>query len=299
MPRLDPTSLRLFVAVVETGTIAGAAAREHIAAAAVSRRLADIEAVLGVALFERTNRGVRPTAAGQALVGLARRAIAELDQVSVQMRGFSGALRGLVRVSASLSAITQFVPADLESFVNAHPDIQVRLQEQVSTAVSQAVLENAADIGIYTSAAPERGLQTFAYRCDQLVAVVPRGHCLARRRSVSLQEVLAHPIIGLHSGSAIDQMIARAAGDAQRPVNLRVQVTGFEALCLMVSHRLGIGVLPQAVAQRNARTLDLVAIPLRDPAAQRRFSVCVRSVQSLTPAARALLEHLVESARQA
>jgi DNA-binding transcriptional LysR family regulator len=297
MPRLDPVSLRLFVAVAESGTIAAAAAREHIAAAAVSRRLAEIEAALGTALLVRTNRGVEPTAAGRALLGLARRALHELDQVGVQMRGFGSGLRGLVRVAASLSAITQFVPADLESFVAAHPDVQLHLEEKVSQVVTRTVAENSADIGISTAAVTDERLQTFPYHADRLVLVVPRGHRLAARSSTTLAEALGHPFVGLHTGSAIDTLLARAAAEAQRPLNLRIQVTSFDALCMMVGHGLGVGVLPEAVARRNAAVLDIKPVALEDAVALRRFRLCVRDLDGLPAAARLLLEHLRERAR--
>lgn len=292
MPRLDPVSLRLFVAVVEAGTIAGAAAREHIAAAAVSRRLSEIEAALGTPVLLRTNRGVEPTAAGRALLGLARRALLALDQVDVQMRGFSTGLRGLVRVSASLSAITQFVPADLEAFVAEHPDVQLHLEEQVSQAVTRAVADNTADLGIHTAAASDERVQTFPYHSDRLCLVVPRRHPLARRRATTFAAALEHPFVGLHTGSAINVQLAREAAEAGRAFNLRIQVTSFDALCMMVAHGLGVGVLPEAVARRNAAVLEIVPVPLADAAARREFRLCVRSIDALAPAARLLLEHL-------
>jgi DNA-binding transcriptional LysR family regulator len=295
MPRLDPVSLRLFVAVAESGTIAAAAAREHIAAAAVSRRLSEIESALGTALLVRTNRGVEPTAAGRALLGLARRALHELDQVGAQMRGFGSGLRGLVRVAASLSAIT---PADLESFVVAHPDVQLHLEEKISQVVTRTVAENSADIGIYTAAVTDERLQTFPYHADRLVLVVPRAHPLAARASTTLAQALCHPFVGLHTGSAIDTLLARAAAEAQRPLNLRIQVTSFDALCMMVGHGLGVGVLPEAVARRNAAVLDIAPVALEDAVAQRRFRLCVRDLDGLPAAARLLLEHLRERAAQ-
>ena len=86
--RLDPISLRLFVAAMEEGAIARAAEREHLAASAASRRLADLERQLGVALFARSNRGTEPTAAAYALLDLARGVLNELDGIATQMRGF-------------------------------------------------------------------------------------------------------------------------------------------------------------------------------------------------------------------
>ena len=106
--KLDPVSLRLFVAVMEENTIAAAAAREHLAASAVSRRLADLEDALQVALFTRSNKGTEPTAAAFALLNLARGVLNDLDGIATQMRDYGTGVRGHVRVVANISAITQF-----------------------------------------------------------------------------------------------------------------------------------------------------------------------------------------------
>jgi DNA-binding transcriptional LysR family regulator len=86
--RPDPLSLRLFVAVIEHGTIAAAAARHHIAAAAVSKRISELEAQLNTQLLMRSNKGITPTAAGVALINMARPVLADLDNIVAQMHDF-------------------------------------------------------------------------------------------------------------------------------------------------------------------------------------------------------------------
>ena len=86
--RLDPVSLKLFISVVERGTIAAAAENEHLAAAAVSKRLSELEETLGIRLLIRTNKGIRPTPAGTELSTMARRALHELDEIAVHMREY-------------------------------------------------------------------------------------------------------------------------------------------------------------------------------------------------------------------
>jgi DNA-binding transcriptional LysR family regulator len=298
MSRLDPTSLKLFVRVVEEGTIAAAAGREHIAAAAVSKRLSEIESALGTPLLKRTNKGVEPTAAGLALLALARRALHELDQIPVQMRSYTSGVRGLVRICASMSAITQFLPADIKSFLTAHPDVQVQLEETISDVVTKAVAEHSADIGVFTAAPHGQQLKTFPYHSDRLVLCTPSDHPLAARTELSFIEALDHDIVGLHTGSAINLQLGWAASLAERPFSLRIQVTSFDALCMMISCGLGIGVLPEAVARRNAATLDLRLVPLTDSWAHREFRICVRSSEALPVATRLLTKHLQESARK-
>lgn len=290
--KLDPVSLRLFVAVMEENTIAAAAAREHIAASAVSRRLADLEDALQVALFTRSNKGTEPTAAAYALLNLARGVLNDLDGIASQMRDYGAGVRGHVRVVANISAITQFLPAELQSFLEQHPQVDVRLQEQISTAIAQSVAENAADVGILNEGSYGERVTLLPYRTDELVLVVPTGHALVRRKSVRLADALPFDFVGAHPGSAINNQLTRAAAEAGLPLRLRMQVTSYDALCLMVNAGLGVGVMPRGSAALYRGTLAIRTVTLNEPWAQRRLALCVRSEESLSSVARLLVEHL-------
>ncbi|APW40798.1 LysR family transcriptional regulator [Rhodoferax koreense] len=293
--KLDPVSLRLFVAVMEDGTIAGASAREHIAPSAASRRLSELEAGLRVDLFARSNKGVTPTAAAFALLHLARGVLNDMDGIASQMRDYGAGMRGHVRVVANISAITQFLPAELQRFMAAHPQVDVRLQEQISTTVAHSVAENAADIGILNRGSYGENVVLLPYHGDELVLIVPAAHALARRKSVRLAEALANDFVGMHPGSAINNQLIRAAAEAGLPLKLRMQVTGYDALCLMVAAGLGIGVMPRASAALYAATLKIRAVTLAEPWAKRELALCVRSLESLSSVARLLVDYLSAS----
>ena len=294
--KLDPVSLRLFVAVMEENTIAGAAAREHIAPSAASRRLSELEAALRVELFTRSNKGVEPSAAAFALLHLARGVLNDMDGIATQMRDYTTGARGHVRVVANISAITQFLPGELQRFMAQHPQVDVRLQEQISTAIAHSVAENAADIGILNDGIYGERLTLLPYRTDELVLVVPTGHPLARRKSVRLTDALAFDFVGMHPGSAINNQLTRAAAEAQLPLKLRIQVTGYDALCLMVAAGLGVGVMPRGSAALYSGSLAVRTVTLAEPWAQRRLVLCVRSYESLSSVSRLLVDHLRTSA---
>ena len=294
--KLDPVSLRLFVAVMEENTIAGAAAREHIAPSAASRRLSELEAALRVELFTRSNKGVEPSAAAFALLHLARGVLNDMDGIATQMRDYTTGTRGHVRVVANISAITQFLPGELQRFMAQHPQVDVRLQEQISTAIAHSVAENAADIGILNDGIYGEKLSLLPYRTDELVLVVPTGHALARRKAVRLTDALAFDFVGMHPGSAINNQLTRAAAEAQLPLKLRIQVTGYDALCLMVAAGLGVGVMPRGSAALYSGSLAVRTVTLAEPWAQRRLVLCVRSYESLSSVSRLLVDHLRASA---
>jgi DNA-binding transcriptional LysR family regulator len=290
--RLDPVSLKLFVSVLERGSIAAAAEQGHIAPAAVSKRISELESTLRTTLLTRTNKGVQATPAGLALSNLARRLLADLDDIATQMRDWSGGTRGQVRIVANISAITQFLPQAIAAFLARYPQVDVHLQERISSAVVKAVVENEADVGIGVVAAGTGGLEVLPYVADELSLIVPRRHALARKRALALADTLDHDFVGLHTGSSINQQLAQAALDAQRTLRLRIQVTSYDALARMVEAGLGIGVMPKAVAVPLSRSLDVAVLRLTDAWAKRQLSICVRSYESLPVAARLLVESL-------
>lgn len=293
---LDPVSLKMFVAVMEEGTIADAAAREHIAASAVSRRLGELEERLRTELFARSNRGVEPTAAAFALLDRARGVLNELDDLYEQMHEYSSGVRGHVRVFANISAITQFLPRELESFLERYPLVQIHLQERISSGIAKALADGAADVGILNDGHYGERIAFLPYHEDELALVVPRGHPLARRRAVSLADALEYDFVGAHPGSFTNTLLTKAASEAGRPLRLRIQVTSYDALCAMVSAGLGVGMLPRGSARLFVDSLGIRCVTLAEPWARRRLMIGVRRLDALSPASRLLVEHLGGSA---
>lgn len=296
--RLDPLSLQLFIAVVETGSIAAASAREHLAAAAVSRRIAELEETLATPLLRRHARGVEATPAGLVLRDHARQALHLLDDLPAQLQDFATGVRGQVRVFANISAITQFLPADLASFARLHPQIHIRLEESNSHATVRAVAENAADVGVHAAFSHGDEVQSLPYRRDRLCLVLPRSHPVVQRGRVPFADVLDEAFVGLRTGSAINLLLAAEAARLGRSLRLSIQVTGFDALCLMVERGFGVGVVPEGVFRLYSAALDIGTVALEDAWAERELLLAVRDIEQLPAAARRLVEHLQDSGRR-
>lgn len=290
--RLDPVSLRLFVTVVEAGSIAAAAEREHIAAAAVSKRVAELEELLQTPLLTRSNKGVEATAAGSALRNMARAALHELENIQVSMREYASGVRGRVRVYANISNITQFLPVSIRTFLARHPDVQIQLEEKISVHMPRQVVENEADVCVFTEGVPTPGLEVFPYRSDRLVVITPEKHPLARRKAVTIADTLDYDYVGLHTGSLIIAWAMQSAAQLDRTLKIRVQVTSYDALCVMVSQELGIGLIPEAVVTPFLKSLRLRKVRLNEPWAERRFVIGVRSYEGLPAAAKLFVDHL-------
>ena len=290
--QIDLTSLQLFVAVCELGSIGRAAEREFIAASAVSKRLSDLEVTLGTQLLYRHARGVRLTPAGESLLHHARSMMFSLEKMQAELSEYADGVRGHVRMHASISAIVQFLPEDLGAFARAHPQVKIDLEEHLSAEVLRAVQEGAADIGICNGAGGTGELQTLPYRQDHLALVMPLDHPLAGAAELPFEAALDFDLVGLHTNSSIHQAIHQAATQAGRPVRLRIHVTGLDAMCRMIANGLGLGVMPLRAFELMRATDSLRAVPLTDAWAQRQLLLAARDFSTLPVTARLLVEHL-------
>jgi len=289
---LDLRTLQLFIAVVEEQTVAKAAQREHIAASAVSKRIADLEKEVKVDLFRRHRTGLEPTPAGHALLHHARMLMRNLAQLETELGDYEQGLRGSVRIFANVSALVQFLPGDLSRFLSQHPLVRIDLEEAISPLIVRAVADGVAEIGIYGGNIPAPGLTVLPYRQDRLVVMVPARHPLRKHAAVRLDAVLPYDLVGVQKGSSIDALVVRAATDLGRPVKLRIRTSGFDAVSRMVHAGLGVAIMPERVAQSYRASLKLATVPLDEPWATRHLDVCVLDIASLPPASRLLVDHL-------
>lgn len=290
--RMDLTSLQLFVAVCELGSIGRAAEREFIAASAVSKRLSELEAAVGTQLLYRHARGVDLTPAGESLLHHARSVLFSLEKMQGELSEYADGVRGHVRIHASISAIVQFLPEDLGAFTRAHGQVKIDLEEHLSAEVVRAVREGAADLGICNAATGLGELQSLPYRHDHLALIVPRGHALSGRTSIAFADTLDFDQVGLHSTSSIYLALRQAAEAADRTIKLRIHVTSLDAMCRMIDNGLGVGVMPQRAFELMHGVGALQCVPLADPWAARELRMVARDFSSLPVTARLLVEHL-------
>jgi DNA-binding transcriptional LysR family regulator len=290
---LDPTSLRLFIAVCEEGHIARAAEREAIVASAVSKRLAALEAELGVSLFQRARRGIALTAAGEALLRRARELLGGMEQLRLELQEFAGGVQGSVRVLASPSVLAEHLPDDIALFLSAQPALRVQLDERISPDIVRALHDGAADLGVLWDQAELAGLATHPWRHDRLCVAMRPDHPLARRPGLSFADTQPLINIGVAPGGMMDALLRRQTALLGRTPVQRIQVSGLDAACRIVAAGLGLAILPREAAGPHADAGRLCLVPLTDDWALRRFVVAHRPGQWLPASARLLLDHLL------
>ncbi|MDK6077172.1 LysR substrate-binding domain-containing protein [Massilia varians] len=289
--RFDLTDMRLFLSVVECGSLTQGARAMHLALASVSERIAGMEAALGAPLLERNRRGVRPTAAGEALVRHARSILGQVEQMRGELRTYATGLKGRIRLLSNTAAMAAFLPPQLCRFLAAHPDLSIDLEERPSADIVQALVDLRADLGVVADVTDMRMLQTHLVASDQLVVLVGRSHHLAGQAQVSFADILAEPIVGM-ADTALETHLAERAARLGRQLDYRIQLRNTGQVARYVEAGIGISILSRALAATIER--DLAVLTLSEAWAARQLYLCARDFSALTPHAGLLARQLLE-----
>jgi len=292
----DLTDLRLFIFVAELKSLTRAAERMHLSLAAASNRIKELEARFGMRLLYRENKGVMLSPAGETLLAHAQQFMQQLERLKSDMQEYNNGIKGHIRIFANTTAVTEFMPQVLGSFLAAHPHVNVSLEERLNHEIVRGIQEGTADIGVAAGPVQGQGLEIINFSTDRLVLATAIDHPLAEKGCVSFTETLAYPHIGLHEGSTLQHFLNQVVSDSGEHLTLRIQVRGFDAMCRMVETNVGIGILPQSAGLRHSQSMKLALVELTDPWAIRERSVITQKLDRLPAYARELVD-LIQSSR--
>lgn len=295
--QFDFVDLRLFVYIAEEKSLTRAAVRAHMSLPAASMRIKNLEQSIGSPLLDRSSQGISLRPSGEAFLHHARQVLSQVEMLRADLQEYASGIKGHVRILANTTAITEFLPDVLRSFLVSHPDVNIDLREKLSNEIVRAVSNGTTDIGIVAGTVGTDGLHVVPYHNDRLVLAVAESHPLAARDEIAFEETIEYNYIALHEGSAIHSFLNREAGELNKQLKIRIQVSSFEAVCRMIEANVGIGILPESAAKRHAKKLPIKLIRLSDVWAIRNLLICVRSLESLPYFAKELIELLVEDSR--
>ena len=294
LARFDLVSIRLAVACAQTGSLTAAARDSHLALAAASRRIRELESALGNTLFKRHARGLLPTPAGRVFVKHGLTLLQTMEQLGSELTDLQQGIARHVGLCASSAAISQFLAPLLARYAQLQPQVRVDLEEQVFEAGIAALREGRTNIAVYVEGPDTSGLDTRFFRTDELVLVLPAKHRFAAKKTpLAFSETLNEEWISLTVGAAMLQKQQQAALAAHRPLKLRMQMRSFDAVCHMVAAGLGIAVLPKGASLPIVKAMKLGWRPLADAWAQRRLLVATAAGED-DPAINALVDFLLE-----
>ncbi|MEK7362630.1 MAG: selenium metabolism-associated LysR family transcriptional regulator, partial [candidate division NC10 bacterium] len=210
---MDARQLEIFVKVAELGSFSKAAGALFLTQPTVSEHIRGLEEELGLRLLDRLGRGAAPTKAGQLLLGYARR-ILELHREARQaLDQFQGRMSGELIVAASTIPGEYVLPALIGRFKEKYPDIVISLLIGDTQRVVEWVLEGRAEVAVAGAQIDHRALEYRELMPDELVLVVSAAHPWHGKKTATLEEVRAEPLIVRERGSGSRHALERALAE--------------------------------------------------------------------------------------
>jgi DNA-binding transcriptional LysR family regulator len=299
MAELSLTGLRVLREVVARGSFTAAAKSLGYTQSAVSRQVAGLEGAAGTSLFERTARGVRLTDAGGALLRRAGTVLDEVDAAQRELEGMSRVATGRLRVGAIPTAVAALLPRAMRAFMERNPGADVSLREGSTSSQIRRLVSGSAEvavIGVLPQSEPpkDRRITLEHLIDDPLLLAVGRGHPLARRRTVNLDDLASERWIA-GSSKADDSMLGAWQWADWQP---RVELIAKEwtAKLGLVAAGLGVTLVPGLAADSVRPDVGLVRIRSERPASRAVF--LARRAKDEAPQARAFAELLHEVASE-
>jgi DNA-binding transcriptional LysR family regulator len=299
--RLKTRQLLLLVALDEEGNIHRAAEVLAMTQPAASKLLKDLEDMLGVPLFERLPRGMRPTVYGEAMVRHARTALASLHQAHDEVQELKAGHFGQVTVGAITTPGIMLLPQAIARVKQAHPTLRVSLQIETSDVLMERIAQGAIDILVARLFAQhdKTALRFEALAEEPIVAIVRPGHPLLGVHQPTLRDLSGWGWIVPPEGSLLRhrfELMFRGQG-LEAPTNL-IETTALLFVTKMIGQGEMIGLVAGDVGRYYAGHNLVAVLPVELPCHMDCFGLITRTDRPLAPAAKVMLAAIREAAAQ-
>ncbi len=286
----DLQQLQAFVAVAEHRSFRAAAESIHLSAPACSRRIEKLETILGARLFHRTTREVELTPLGRTFLDRARSALDDLESAMLGITDVAGSRRGRVTVSCVPSAAIHFLPSVVRTFAERYPLIRIRVMDEAAGQVLASVAAGECEFGIGFVGGQVPGIDFEPLHTDPFVLAMPRSHPLARRKSVTWQQLGKERLIAVARSSGNRQLLDDALAKAGHHPAYSLEVSHIATLLGMVEAGLGLAAVPRLALPTSH--LSLAGVPLAGPAVARRLGLAMRQGASLGAPSKVFYDYL-------
>lgn len=283
----DLRQMRYVVEVARERGFSRAAVNLHVAQQAVSQQVRAVENALGVQLFDRTNRGVTLTAAGEAFVQEARRTLDAADRATQRARAAARGEVGTLRLAYTLATVYETLPALVDALAAEHPELKVRPREVFAEDVERLLGDERVDVALAPHVAPRTGLDRHTIRREPFVAAVSDSHPLAPEPHIPLAALAGETVELWPQAMAPGyfEAVLTACRDAGFEPRLDDQAAG-STVWGNIARSRGVGLVVESLRFQLPRGVTLV--PLTAPAPALAIDL-VWSPERTTPALRQLL----------
>ena len=275
---MELMQLQMLLAVAAEGSLQKAAEKVFRTPPAVSIAMGKLEDELGTPIFDRSQgRDFRLSAAGEVLVGYAKRMLSLRNEALAAIDEVRNAKRGHLRVGANQSIGESLLPKLTKTFLERYPDVKLRVMIEYSDVVLSALKHHNLDLALVACQPRDEELHAQLLMRDRLVVIMNPAHRLADREPIELEELASESLVLLTEPSELRERINETFRRCQVPLNIRIETGTLESVKQMVARSTGIGIVPRLCVQQEESTGELLVKAVKEFRQERALWVVSRT----------------------
>jgi DNA-binding transcriptional LysR family regulator len=293
--KIDILGVQAFVAIADLGGFRKAAESLHITQTALTRRLQNLEAHLGVMLIERTTRSVSLTTVGADFLPRARRLLAELSTALLGIRETGNTQRGDIAIACVPTVGVHYLPRIIQEYAQRFPDNRIKILDHSSAGVAGAVTRREAEFGINIRGSLNSDLQSVPLLEDRYVLICRNDHPLARKKKLAWRQIQPFPLIFAGDSSSNRPLLDAALAAQGVSLKTYYEVQRSSTAVGLVAEGVAAAIVPALAIQKGAYP-RINTVALHEPAVSRSLVLVSRPTAQFSPAAQALYDMLLKAA---
>ncbi len=293
---MDYDQLASFLEVAKLQSFSRAAEKIYRTQPAISAQVRLLEQECGEKLFDRSGKKVLLTPAGEILRRYAEKLLEMQKEALQAIAELNQTPRGKLAIGANEATCLYVLPKTFAQFKKLYPLVQISIYRNFSHKILQKVQEGAVDMGIVTLPQSANNMEVIPVFRDEVQVVVPKQHPLAKRRSVTIEEVAHEPLIlpkTGHTRVVIDRLLREHRGHIQ----ISMELASVETIKKFVGAGLGISLISRTYAHPEVAAGLLKLIPLADQKIYRELGLIYRRDRYLSLPAKVFIEVVRESTK--
>ena len=290
---MDFDQLEIFLEVARLSSFSRAAEKRFRTQPAISSQIRALEEEVGARLLDRSGGRVSLTASGKLFFKYAEETIERRKTILTEIAETERVPRGEIVVGANEGTCLHILPEVFAQFKRDYPKVAVSIKRSDYARILESILENVVDFGVVSLPVTDNRLEAQMIHRDELVVITAPSHALAAKKSVTVAEVSAYPLVLPKLGHTRDALDALFYDHHLKP-NLAMELDSSELLKRFVAADVGVGFIARSNIEEDIRANALVAITLADAQIRRDLALVFRKDKSLSRAAKAFMDIAVK-----
>jgi len=268
---MEVHQLRYFVAVADEGSFSRAAAKVRVAQPSLSQQIRKLEAEVGQPLFDRLPRSVMLTEAGRCLIDYARQILASIGDARRCVDELKDVVAGKLAVGAIPTIAPYVLPELVVKFQDHYPQVTLEVVEDVTDSITRRIEAGQLDVAIASTCQPSASLRRESLGTEPLLALVPKGHPLAKKDLVEFDDLKSQRFLLLHEMHCLSQQVNHLLESRRLRPQIALAGSQLSTIANMVAASIGISIVPEMMVKHHP-THGCVSLPFAPPVPERELN---------------------------